>query len=173
MTNELIEQLKKEDSKAQKILYENYSTRMFKLVFRYVTNEQDAASIVNSGFYNIYKNISKFNYIEAKSFMSWMQKIMINESLKFLKRKFEFSKISAKMENEYQSDFVSDKNLNAEEYYKLICSLSEGYRIVFNLYAIEGYSHSEIAQLLQISEGTSRSQLFRARAILKEMILKM
>jgi len=170
MINELIEGLKQKRPQAQKAFYEKYSLRLYKLCFRYVNNQQDASAILNAGFYQVFKNFEKFIFIEERSLMVWMQKIMINESLKFLRRNLNYTQITNQAENELESQDFPDCNLKAEDYYQMICKLDEGYRTVFNLYAIEGFSHAEIASALNISESTSRSQLARARTKLKEMI---
>jgi len=170
MTDDFINQLRSNDKRAQKQLYEHFSERMFKLCFRYISNEQDAASVVNIGFYKIFKNILHFRFISDAAFIAWMKRIVTNEALKFLKSNFNFYNLSKPIEEHFISEMITDANLSQEDYYKLICELDVGYRTVFNLFVIDGYSHQEIAQMLNIQEGTSRSQLSRARNILKQKI---
>jgi RNA polymerase sigma factor, sigma-70 family len=169
---QLIELIKKNDRKAQEKLYKKYAKRMFLTCFRYVNNENDAAEILNNGFYKAFNAIPGFKFINEIAFECWLRKIMINEALMFLRsnKKKEFYK---EIEPASIADFtVSENHMQEEYYYFLIQKLPEGYKTVFNLYAIEGYNHSEIAEMLSISESTSRSQLSRAREMLQKLISK-
>ena len=169
---ELIDRVKNQDRKAQEILYKKYADRFFYVCFRYVSNENDAAEVLNSSFYKIFLNIESFNYINNKAFEGWMYKILINESLMFLRQSCR-NLVSIEIENaQLYSYGVEDENISEEDCFKLLQMLPEGYRTVFNLYAIEGYSHQEISEMFDISESTSRSQLCRARQLLRSIIKK-
>lgn len=170
MTEILIHKIRKDDKKAQKEFYFKYSTQMFCLTFRYVRNEQDAASIVNSGFYKIFNNIREFRYNNEKSLISWMSKIIINEALMFLRQQV-IHIDSDELNHSTSNDFLPQTNLIMEDYYNLIRELPDDLRIVFNLYAIDGYSHKEIAAKLNIKESSSRVYLTRARNMLRQKLL--
>jgi RNA polymerase sigma factor (sigma-70 family) len=169
---QLIELIKKNDRKAQEKLYKMYAVRLFLTCLRYVNNEDDAAEILNTGFYKAFSAIHSFEYINQIAFDSWLRKIMINEALMFLRKKnnnISFNNIEQAMTIDFS---ISENHLHNEDYYLLIQKLPAGYRTVFNLFAIEGYNHSEIAEMLNISESTSRSQLSRAREMLQKLISK-
>jgi RNA polymerase sigma factor (sigma-70 family) len=169
---QLIELLKKNDRKAQEKLYRVYANRMFLTCHRYLNNEDDAAEILNTGFYKAFVAITNFEFINEIAFECWLRKIMINEALMFLRKK---SKNDLFNETELETITnlsVSENYMQSEDYYFLLQKLPTGFRMVFNLFAIEGYNHSEIAELLNISESTSRSQLSRARAMLQKLISK-
>lgn len=170
MTEILIHKICKDDKKAQKEFYFRYSTQMFCLTFRYVSNEQDAASIVNSGFYKIFSNIRDFIYNNEKSLISWMSKIIINEALMFLRQQIIYTE-SDDLIHSTSDDFLPQTKLIMEDYYNLIRELPDDLRIVFNLYAIDGYSHKEIAAKLNIKESSSRVYLTRARNMLRQKLL--
>jgi RNA polymerase sigma-70 factor (ECF subfamily) len=167
---ELIEKIKNNDRKAQEQVYKKYGDKMFLTCYRYSGNEDDAAEILNTGFYKAFKNIGSFIYYNEKAFEGWLKKIMVNEALTFLrsKKRNEISFDSDQFLSNTLS--VSEDHLTDEDYYFLIQKLPEGYRVIFNLFAIEGYNHNEISELLNISESTSRSQLSRARESLRKLI---
>ena len=172
MTEEVINQLKRNKRKAQHEFYNKYSVQMFRLAYRYVYNEQDAADIVNSGFYKIFSNINRFIYKNELSMLAWMKKIIINEALSFLRKKFTYSELDEIPSEEMFSGEIPDTDLMLEDYYNLIRKLPDDLRTVFNLYAIEGYSHKEIAVSLNIKEASSRVYLTRARKMLQENLIK-
>jgi RNA polymerase sigma factor (sigma-70 family) len=141
---------------------------MFRICYRYIGNQMDTEEVVQNGFLKVFQNIAKMEYRGIKQFENWLITIFINESLNFLKRKnIEFISL-----NEISDDIASEPlNYHGEEdYYQLLLELPIGYRTVFSLYAIEGYSHKEIADRLDISESTSRSQLTKARKFLQKKI---
>lgn len=145
---------------------------MFRLAYRYVDNEQDAANIVNTGFYKIFSNINRFIYRNEMSLIVWMKKIITNEALFFLRQRFTYHEIEDIQSEILYSEDAPDNNLMLEDYYRLIRELPHDLRTVFNLFAIEGYSHKEIAELLDIKEASSRVYLSRARKILQEKLTK-
>ena len=165
-----VKQLKHKNQKTQHEFYKMFSTFLFRVAYRYVNNEQDAGSIVNIGFYNIFQNIGKFNYTNQEMLVAWMKKIIVNEALTLLRKKHEYTNIEDLNYEISQNSHHADNNLTAEDYYKMIQSLPYNLRTVFNLYAIEGYSHKEIASKLEIEESSSRVYLVRARKSLQELL---
>ncbi len=170
---EAIQACKKKNLIAQKYLFDRYARQMYSMCYRYVNNHEDAEELMLNGFYKFYKNIKRFHYKGGNSVFSWLKKIMINECLMFLRKKKKFKIIALEEEREktYTNDDILTK-MAVEDIYRMITELPIGYRTVFNLYVIEGYSHKEIAESLKISEGTSKSQLSKARRKLQLMIIK-
>ena len=167
---QLVKSLRKQDPKAQRQLFEKYSPRMLGLCFRYAGDEMIAEDIMVEGFMRVFSKIDQFS--GDGSFEGWMRRIMVNEALGFLRKQKRILEDTLSDEAENIADYAyADQNLNAEELLALISELPAGYRTVFNLYAIEGYAHMEIAEMLGISESTSKSQLHRARAMLQKMVL--
>ncbi len=167
----IIDQCQKGNRRAQKALFKAYSHKMFTLCYRYLKNKEDAEELVSDGFIKTFHHLGTYEYKNIKALEAWIRRIMINECLMFLRRKkitFLNDNIAVNVESGKKSDSV----LEANELYDLILSLPDGYRTVFNLYTIEGYSHKEISKMLGISDATSRSQLTKARAALKQMVNK-
>ncbi len=165
---ELIAALQQNDAKAQRHIYEKYGCRLLTLCKRYVKDSFEAEDIMINGFMKIFSSIANFE--NKGSFEGWMKRIMVNEALMHLRKK---EPMHLSIDNEYdvfESDARSDHDLDAEELLQLLAELPAGYRAVFNLYAIEGYSHKEIAGLMNISEGASKSQLSKARAALQRKL---
>ncbi|MEM7551372.1 MAG: sigma-70 family RNA polymerase sigma factor [Bacteroidota bacterium] len=171
-TNSLVGACKKQDSKAQKELYERYSELLFRVCYRYVKNRFDVEDLVISSFMKIFKSISQFEYRDEKSLEGWMKRVVINESLMLLRKNNSFHMIAESGAEELSCDLSPISAMQEEDIYNLISELPTGYRTVFNLYVVEGYSHKEIAEKLEISENTSRTQLKKARNSLAEMIQK-
>ena len=166
---ELIKGCTRRDRSAQKHLYDLYSARMYALCYRYVKDSMDAEDVLVTAFTKILDRIDQ--YKGQGSFEGWIRRIMVNEALTFLRRNrsmyVETDLEEADREPDYES--ISD-HLEVEELMDLIQELPSGYRIVFNLFAIDGYSHKEIAGQLGISENTSKSQLSRARVFLQKLL---
>ena len=168
---ELIAKCKKENPKAQASLYEKYAKKMFAICLRYIKTPDEAEDTMINAFMKAFTNIRKF---EGKgSFEGWLRKIMVNESLTYL-RKNKSMYLEVEIEKvDYEPDYNSlNTQLEAEDLMKMIGELPVGYRTVFNLYAIEGYSHKEIAEQLGVNINTSKSQLSRARALLQSQFTK-
>ena len=165
----LVVALQRGEARAQKIVYEGYATRMMAVCLRYVANQADAEDVLIESFMRVFERIGQFR--SEGSFEGWVRRIMVTESLMFLRRnkslRQEIPLDSVMEDPDYQ---WADENLQTDDLLRLIAQLPAGYRTVFNLYAIEGYSHAEIADLTGISEGTSKSQLSRARALLQHKI---
>ncbi len=158
--------------KAQRTLYNQYAVRMYRVCWRYLKNEQDAEEVLANGFVKIFKNLEKVEYRDDRSFEAWVKRIMINESLMQLRKRKNFTIISIADAPPVEDNLPTDSSLATEDIYNLIFQLPDGYRTIFNLYAIEGFSHKEIAKQLGVSVNTSKSQLSKARAMLRSMISK-
>jgi RNA polymerase sigma factor (sigma-70 family) len=152
------------NSLAQKTLYTKFSKKLYGICLRYATSEEEAQDILQDGFVKIFTKLNTFKF--EGSFEGWLKRIIVHTAIEAYRKKVDI----ANMEDvEYNSLFSSpdEKTLEVEELLKLIQELPKGYQLVFNLYAIEGYTHAEIAERLNISEGTSKSQLSRARMSLQ------
>ena len=166
---QLIKALRNADPKAQRQLYDKYSTRMLALCFRYVCDDMAAEDVMVEGFLKVFEKIGQFN--SEGSFEGWVRRIMVNEALGYLRKQKRILEDNLSDEVNNIPDYVhADQHLETQELMDLIETLPVGYRTVFNLYAIEGYAHIEIAQILGITESTSKSQLHRARALLQKMV---
>ena len=167
--DELIKGCLKRDRNAQKYLYDTYSSKMFTLCRRYIKDSMEAEDVLVTAFTKILDRIGQFK--GEGSFEGWIRRIVVNEALTYLRRHrsmyLETDLEMADREPDYNS--ISD-HLEEEDLMKMIQELPGGYKIVFNLYAIDGYSHKEIAEQLGISENTSKSQLSRARTYLQKML---
>ncbi|GEO05618.1 DNA-directed RNA polymerase sigma-70 factor [Adhaeribacter aerolatus] len=168
----LIKLCQQGDARAQKCLYDAYATPMFRLCLRYIRNQGEAEDTFIKGFHKVLANINQLLYRDDKSLDGWIKKIMVNECLMVLRKSNNFHLTSISNDLELPADFSLDSNLSAEAIYALVLELPTGYRTVFNLYVLEGYSHKEIATQLEISELTSRSQLSKAKAMLRELLTK-
>lgn len=167
----LIRKCCQQDGKAQKALYDRYAPKMLGVCIRYVKDHDQAEDVMIGGFIKVFDKIDQFKH--EGSFEGWVRRIMVNESLTFIrKNKGMYLEVDIEAAN-HEPDYSSLNNqLEAEDLLKMINSLPTGYQTVFNLYAIEGYSHKEIAEKLDISENTSKSQLSRARALLQKQLIE-
>jgi RNA polymerase sigma factor (sigma-70 family) len=166
---QLVKALLRQDPKAQRNVYDKYSARMLGLCFRYLGDEMMAEDVMIEGFVKVFAKIEQF--ASDGSFEGWMRRIMVNEALGHLRKQKRLMEDALPDEASNIPDYqLADQNLDAQEILNLIEQLPTGYRTVFNLYAIEGYAHMEIADLLGISESTSKSQLHRARSMLQKMV---
>ncbi len=157
------------DSFCQKALYDKYASKMFGVCLRYAPDYHTAEDTLQEGFLKVFGSILSFR--SEGSFEGWVRRIFVNLSIERYRRTKGIVPFEEVTENTYYLfNEETEAKMDAEELMQLIQALPNGYREVFNLYAIEGYSHSEIAALLDISEGTSKSQLSRARAILRKKI---
>jgi RNA polymerase sigma factor (sigma-70 family) len=169
---ELVKYCQKNDKKAQEILFLRYSERLFRLSNRYVRSAEDAEDCVITAFAKIFSAICGFTYHGEGSLEGWLRRIVINQSLMCLRKDYSFA-LTESIDNTMPVTDLSElSKLEADDILTMILDLPVGYRTVFNLYAIDGYSHEEIGKALNISESTSRSQLFKARALLKKMLVK-
>ena len=164
----LVNACKRKSRKAQKVLYEKYYDQMFRLCNRYLGNLHDAEDIVVEGFLKIFDKIELVEYRNSGSFLNWMKTIMINESLMLLRRNKKIRFFEDDLIVEQES--LVEKSMELQEILKAIACMPVGYRTIFNLFVIEGFSHKEIAAELHISEQTSKSQLSRAKKFLQKLI---
>ena len=163
---QLITALKRGESRAHKVVYERYAGKMLAVCTRYCANRADAEEVMLDGFMRVFEKIEQFR--GEGSFEGWIRRVMVTESLMFLRKTKQWRQELPIEEAHVEPDFDwADAALNETDLLRLVNQLPDGYRTVFNLYAIEGYSHAEIAETLNISEGTSKSQLSRARSLLQ------
>lgn len=167
--SELIAGCLKEDRRFQKELYERYAPKLLAVCCRYCRNREEAQDVLHEGFIKAIKNLHRF---ESKgSFEGWLRRIMVNAALENIRKNKNLSIVEGIDEAEGQRvESVALENMGAAELMKLVQALPAGFRLVFNLYAIEGFTHKEIAEQMSISVGTSKSQLSRARTALQNMI---
>ncbi len=168
----LIRACQRNDASAQREVYNRYSRRMLGVCTRYIKDDMEAEDVMIHGFLKIFEKIDQYQF--AGSFEGWIRRIMVNEALQQVRRnKSVFLEVELEhVHNDAAVMHLDDNEMEAEELLAMIQQLPDGYRTVFNLYAIEGYSHKEIAEQLGISENTSKSQLSRARALLQEYLRK-
>ncbi len=162
----LIKACKKNRPDAQKELYEHLSGKMFGVCLQYAKDYTEAEDILQDGFIKVFTKISQYNF--KGSFEGWVRRIMVNCALERFRKQNLLYTVSEIQD--YDSKLVADDvmaELSSKELLKLIQKLSPQYKTVFNLFAIEGYSHQEISEMLKISVGTSKSNLSRARVILQ------
>ncbi len=167
----LIKRCKKQDSTAQKVIYNKYAGLFFGICLRYMKNAMDAEDALIESFYKIFSKIDQFK--EEGSFEGWMKRIVINECLMKI-RKSNNLNLHVDIDNAFNigEDAQIESNLNFNELMELIDELPTGYRTVFNLYVLEGFKHREIAEILGISINTSKSQLILAKKKLREFYKK-
>jgi RNA polymerase sigma factor (sigma-70 family) len=165
-----IEGCKRQDRICQKYIFDRWSEAMLMLCLRYVRSLPDAEELMLNGFFAFFRSIDRFKYENDGSISAWLKKIMVNECLMFLRKKGELKLVEEKFALATGTDEVSTGKMTADEILRSVTALPCGYRTVFNLFVVEGYSHKEIATLLNITEGTSKSQLSKARAMLQKNI---
>jgi len=158
------------DDLAQKMLYESHKVKMFMICLRYSNDKSEAEDMLQEGFIKIYKDLKQ--YKGTGSLGAWMSRVMVHAALSYLRKwkgKYMFLE-----ENLHSYSYTAPENtyanIGAKEITNMIQLLPQGYKTVFNLYVIDGYSHKEIADMLDISESTSKTQLFKAKKTLKNML---
>lgn len=154
------------DQRMQRQLYEKHAPKMLGVCRQYIKDLQFAEDVMVNGFVKVFQNLKSFQH--KGSFEGWIRKIMVRESISYLRKK-QFVVYDDEISESQSKELDNGSSLLDMEYVQhLIDGLPEGYKMVFLLYAIEGYKHHEIAEMLKISEGTSKSQLFKARKMLQE-----
>jgi RNA polymerase sigma-70 factor (ECF subfamily) len=154
-------------SKYQELLYKQFYAYGMSVSLRYAHNRDEAAEILNDAFLKVFNNISKYNV--NQQFKPWFRRLIINTAIdNYRKNLKHYNHLDEEKVNEELLDVSILDELEINDFMKLLNQLPENYRLTFNLYEIEGYSHQEIAQMLGIAEGTSRSNLVRARIILQK-----
>jgi len=168
---ELIRGCVKNERLAQKQLYERFYGKMMGVCMRYATNRAQAIEMLNLGFFKVFKTIESFSK-RGGNLEGWIYRIMVNTAIDYLRSEIRHAStgLERTVYAEDSTNVISD--MSAEEIMELINQLTPAYRAVFNLYVVEGYNHGEIGQLLGISEGTSKSNLAKARARLQAMIIE-
>ncbi|ULQ52572.1 RNA polymerase sigma factor [Flavihumibacter fluvii] len=166
----LIYEAKNGSSAAQKCLFDEMADKMLATCYRYVKNQEDAEELMLNGFFKFFRNLQSFTFEEDAALFGYVKKIMVNECLMFLRKKKVFTIVAETAAVEVPLEEDALNNLSAAEILQLVLQLPVGYRTVFNLNVIEGYSHKEIANLMDISTGTSKSQLSKARVLLQKLM---
>jgi len=165
---QLIKKAVKHDRDSQRILFDLHSPKMLSVCRYYIKDLHQAEEVLLNGFLKVFKHLS--SYKGTGSFEGWIRRIMVRECISFLRQKRNIEFASDQIEISQHQDDNFNSEMDAEEIQFLIDELPEGYKMVFIMYAIEGYKHHEIATQLKISEGTSKSQLFKARKLLQTRI---
>ncbi|MFI5452341.1 RNA polymerase sigma factor [Pedobacter sp. UC225_61] len=170
--DDLLEGCKAGDRKMQEMLYKQTASKMLAVCMRYAKDRMEAEDVLQMGYVKIFQKVK--DYRGDGSFEGWIRRIMVNTAIESYRKNLRALNV-VPIEDAYEQpstgfDFSS---LGMQDLMKVIQKLADGYRMVFNMYIIEGYSHKEIAETLGISEGASKSQLSRARAILQQEIIKM
>lgn len=155
----------------QKELYNRFAPKMYGVCLRYASNAEEAEDILQEGFIKVFKKIESFR--GDGSFEGWIRRIFVNTAIEHYRKKIYLQPITDTEENTVEGNYLNVLDHLAEkDIIHLVQQLSPGYRTVFNMYVVEGYTHKQIAEILGISEGTSKSQLSRAKMILQEMVKK-
>lgn len=159
------------DRRMQEELYRRFSPRMYAVCLRYAGSAEEAEDILQEGFIKVFKKLNTFR--KEGSFEGWIRRIFVNTAIEHFRRKKYLQPVTEKEENTIEGSYLSVLDTLAErDIMELVQQLSPGYRTVFNMYVVEGYTHKEIGDILGISEGTSKSQLSRAKVILQDMVKK-
>ena len=167
----LLDGCKQGEREAQENLYRTLAPRMMAVCMRYAKDSYEAEDMLQNGFVKVFNKVSEFR--SEGSFEGWIRRIMVNTAIETYRKNLRTLSVVDIDEVYDQPQSTFDMNqLETKDLMKLVQQLSNGYRMVFNMYVIEGYSHKEISESLGITEGASKSQLSRARAILKDKILK-
>ena len=159
------------DYRAQRYIYDQYRTKWFMICLRYLPNRDDAQDALQNGLVQIFSNLDKYNP-ELGEFGGWTSRILTNECIQII-RKNKKNLITQELSNDlpvYDPEENGLEKISREDIMRIIQKLPAGYRMIFNMYVFDGYSHKEIAEQLKISEGTSKSQLFKARKMLQEAL---
>ncbi|MDO3693919.1 RNA polymerase sigma factor [Wenyingzhuangia sp. chi5] len=163
----LIKECQQNKTQSQSKLYELFAPKLYAVCYKYSRNQAEAEDTLHDGFITILKKINQFQY--KGSFEGWMKRIIINTALEKYRKEKVFPLISEEIEDEVEVE-IDEENTSIDELLACIQKLPNRYRLVFNLYVLDGYSHKEIAKMLEISEGTSKSNLSRAKMILKKAL---
>jgi len=163
----LIQKCKKRDVKSQSEIYHLYAGKLFALCLKYSKTHQEAEDNLQEAFITIFKKINQFKF--KGSFEGWMKRIVINTALQTYRKKNILNLVEENLSEQVEVA-VDEDDISLDFLLKIIQELPERYQMVFNLYVLDGYSHKKIAEMLGVAEGTSKSNLSRARLILKEKI---
>lgn len=165
----LVDQCKKGDAQAQEKLYAQFSRQMYVICLRYTSSQLEAEDVLQESFIKVFEKVDQFK--GQSTIGGWIKKIVVNTALNSQRSKlYMFPMTDVEELTSHSEEELTLSGFHLEELLGMIRSLPEGCQIIFNLYAIEGYSHKEIGEQLNISEGTSKSQYSRAKILLKNMI---
>lgn len=169
--SKIIKKCLKKNAQAQRALYEKYRVKWFMICLRYANNKMEAEDMLQEGLISVFTNLKQFDSKRAE-FSAWSNKIMVNAALQYLRKWKKLNFNQSIDDYDTQITFHEDvfDNLGAKELTLLIQKLPEGYRVVFNMYVVEGYKHKEIADVLGISESTSKTQLLKAKKMLRNKL---
>ena len=170
---ELLSRCRAGERQAQELLYKQLASKMLGVCMRYANSRMEAEDMLQNGFIKVFKSIN--DYRGDGAFEGWVRRIMVHASIEYYRKHHRIVQAMdlADAGIEPTVDAAAITNMDVKDLMNIIQQLSPGYRMVFNLYAIEGYSHKEVASMMGITEGASKSQLSRARTILKELVTKM
>ncbi|MDP4712263.1 MAG: sigma-70 family RNA polymerase sigma factor [Saprospiraceae bacterium] len=169
---ELIQGCASGNRNCQQVIFRRYAGKMLALSLRYARHQMEAEDIVQEAFIRVFDHIHTFEF--RGSFEGWIKRIVINIALKnFSRKSFSQEEIGIDQDFDAPVEAPADLLMGAQEILDLVNELPDGYKIVFNLYAIEGYSHKEIAEMIGIQESTSRSQLVKARKMLQQKLARL
>ncbi|TYB77988.1 RNA polymerase sigma factor [Bizionia gelidisalsuginis] len=166
--NKLIRHAIKNNREAQNALYAQHAPKMLSLCRYYIKDRHYAEDVMLNGFFKVFTHLKSFK--NEGSFEGWIRRIIVRECISYLRQKKKIVFLVDDIAGAYDSEYTYSTDLDVEHIQELIDGLPQGYKMVFGLYAIEGFKHYEIAQLLNITEGTSKSQLFKARKLLQSQI---
>lgn len=170
--HELIKGCIRQEPSCQRMLFERYAGKMMGVAMRYAQDSMEAEDMLQDAFIKVFQYIGQFKF--EGSFEGWIRRIVVNTAIRHLERKkMSFREIEDHSPHNPQIDPHAYMHMGEADLLKLIGQLPEGYRLVFNLSVIEGYSHEEIAEMLHIQAGTSRSQLVKARKMLQNQIMQL
>ncbi len=167
----LIKKCIKNDRLAQRELYDTFSDRLYIVALTYLKDRFLAEDIIVKTFMNVFQSLDNFQYENEAKFAGWLRRIVVNESLMEIRRRKLIPEFVSE-KTPVLSNQLAETGIFYDDILKIIETLPEGYRMIFKLYVIEGYSHSEIADLLGISEGTSKSQLHKSRMQLQQLLIQ-
>lgn len=167
---DIIDACKRGDRKAQFELYRLYSKAMYNICLRMLGSVENAEDVLQNSFVDVFSKLDTFRYESAVG--AWIKRIVINNCINFIKkRRLQFDELNEGIQKvEEDTPSVENDNLNVEKIQKAVLQLPEGYRVVFTLYAMEGFDHEEIGEILGVTEATSKSQYSRAKAKLREIL---
>jgi RNA polymerase sigma factor (sigma-70 family) len=167
--SDLIKGCLENDRRMQQELYNRFAPKMYGVCLRYTGNGDDAQDVLQDGFVKVFRKLDSFR--SEGSFEGWIRRVFVNTAIEHFRRKHYMQPVTEREENTLESKTLTALDgLSEKDILKLVQQLAPGYRAVFNLYVVEGYSHKEIGEMLDITEGTSKSQLSRAKVILQDMI---
>jgi RNA polymerase sigma factor (sigma-70 family) len=167
---ELIDGCRKGDRSFQRALYDRFSRKMLVVCLRYSKSSAEAEDILQEAFVKVFQGIKDFR--QESKLETWITRIMVNTALNAQRKKLYLFPMVDVEDTNLTEEEVSVTGMNVQDLLEMIQSLPQGCQVVFNMFAIEGYSHKEIADILGISEGTSKSQYARARALLQNKLMK-